>query len=199
MPLFKRFFLTLVLMTIVFPGTSLGETFTLELNANATDVEGKIEARLPRYETSLNLGAGVLYGKDERLISNLNFFLKDEIFIPALTLGLGFKGLYGYVTSNDTDYDIAGLGFLVLGEYDFRIDYPRIPVLISANSSLVPSPLCFKDGEQYFDFVLTAYVYIVNNAALLAGYRNINTKLEVDTNKFSEKDNAVFFGCRILF
>ena len=192
MPLVKRLFLTLILVGVVFSGTSLAQTFSVELNANANDVEGKFEVRMPNWETSVNLGVGVLYGKDERLISNLNFFLKDEIFMPSLTLGLGFKGLYGYVTSDETDYDIGGVGFMALGEYDFRIDYPRIPVLISLTGSLAPGPMCFADAEQYFDTVLTAYVYIVNNAALLAGYRHVNVKLEVDQNKFTEKDNAVF-------
>ncbi len=188
-----------MLTIFVFSGISFGETFTIELNANSSDVEGKIEARLPRYETSLNMGAGVLYTKDERLVSNLSFFLKDEIFLPALTLGLGFKGLYGYQTFGDADYDIAGVGFLLLGEYDFRIDYPRVPVLISVTSSLAPGPLCFKYSEQYYDVVLTAYVYLVDNAALLVGYRNINIKLEIDSAKHTEKDNSLFFGCRILF
>lgn len=199
MILIKKILLALALTLLIFPGISFGETFTIELNANSSDVEGKFEARLPGYETSLNLGGGVLYGKDERLISNVNFFLKDEIFLPALTLGLGFKGIYGYQTYGDTNYDIAGLGFLLLGEYDFRIDYPRVPILISVNSSLVPGPLAFKYAEQYFDVVLTAYVYLVDNAALLVGYRNIDIKLKIDDTQYREKDNAAFFGCRILF
>jgi len=47
--------------------------------------------------------------------------------------------------------------------------------------------------------VLTVYVYLVDNAALLAGYRNINIKLDIDDTQYKEKDNAAFFGCRILF
>ncbi len=195
----KKPFLILFILFLSFPAMVYAETITLELNANSTDVEGKFETKLQRYETDLRLGGGILFSKDNNLISNITFSLKDDIFIPALTLGLGFKGIYGRTDIDDTDYNVMALGFLLLGEYDFRKDYTQLPISIAANFSFSPTPLSFMDTEQYMDFNIALYFHIVDNASILAGYRNIETNINTDPDEVKETDDAIFFGCRLSF
>jgi len=57
---------------LLFTGNAFGEMAGLELNVNASDVEGKFEFRLPHYETTIMPGAGVLFSDDNYLISNIN-------------------------------------------------------------------------------------------------------------------------------
>ncbi len=195
----KQFLFLLFILFLFFPAMTYAETIILELNANSTDVEGKFETKFQGYETDLRLGGGILFSKDNNLISNITFSLKDDIFIPALTLGLGFKGIYGRTEIDDTDYTVMALGFLLLGEYDFRKDYTQLPISIAANFSFSPTPLSFMDTVQYMDFMIALYFHIVDNASILAGYRNMESKITTDPNDVNKTDDAIFFGCRLSF
>lgn len=189
------------MVTLILPAMSFAETYTLELNANTTDVEGKAEVKFQGYETDVRFGGGILYSDDEYLLTNVTLSLKDDIFTPALNLGLGFKGIYGRkeYENIDTDYNAMAVGFLLLAEYDFRKDYTQLPVSIGTNFSFSPKPLCFMDCEQYLDFMVAVYFHIVDNAAILAGYRYSEMEIDMDPGKDTSSYDAFYFGCRLSF
>ena len=49
-------------------------------------------------------GAAILR---QAFFGNIHFALKGEVFIPALTLGLGLKGLLGVAEDDNDDFDLA--------------------------------------------------------------------------------------------
>jgi len=192
----------ILIIFFLFPGFAFGEETTgIEVNVNSSDVEGKFEFRFPRYETNIIAGAGVLYSNDNYLITNLNISLKDQVLVRPLSFGIGFKGGFGTAEQYNIDYDMATIGFLFTGVYDFRKheDRFRIPVSLNSTFSIAPEPLCFIDTKQYFDFTFTAYVHVLKNASILAGYRHLDFRLKKTTDKMNETDNALFLGCKLHF
>ena len=73
----KKPSLCLIMLVLLIPSILNAQTISLELNANTTDVEGKAEARLQGYEADISIGGGIIFSKDDNLISNLTFSLKD--------------------------------------------------------------------------------------------------------------------------
>lgn len=183
------------------PAILFAETVTLELNANTEDVEGKAEFKLQQYEADVVLGGGVLFSKDDFLISNVSISVRDDMFTPALTLGLGFKGTYGRkeIEHSDDDFNASAIGFLFLGEFDFREVDTKIPLSIATNVSFSPDPLSFMDIDQYMDFMVALYVHIVKNAAVVVGYRYIEMKIDTDPGEVTSDYDSAYFGCRISF
>lgn len=186
-----------------FSGTAAAEMAGLELNVNTSDVEGKFEFRLPHYQIQIIPGAGVLYSDDNYLLSNINLSIRDQIFSPALSLGLGFKGTFGTaekrIGTAKNDYDAGALGFLLVGEYDFRKDYANVPVSVAAAFSGAPSPLCLADTDRFFDFNLSVYGHIIQHASVLAGYRHVNMRFGERATGVKVTDNAFFVGCKLHF
>lgn len=199
--LIQKIMFTCILFLFL-PVMAFGETTGLELNVNASDVEGKFEFRLPDYEADIMPGAGVLFSDDNYLLSNLNISIRDQIFSPALSLGVGFKGTFGTVEKPNSggNYDLGAFGFLLIGEYDFRQDpNVAVPVSLVATFSGSPDPLCFMDTERFFDFTFTVYGHIIKHASILAGYRHLNFHFGENANEVTVNDNAVFVGCKLHF
>ena len=191
-----------MLFTLIFHLTSHGETFDFEMNANSTDVEGKINAQLPVYGTYLNTGVGIISSEDDDdsyWLSNLNAALKDNILSESLTFGLGFKGLFGQAEVDNKEYKIRALNFLVIGEYDFRRTNLKLPLSLSLSYSTSPTPLNFSDTKKYQEFIFAVYGHIVGNAAVVAGYRNIDARYDADPNDVKHSDDAYFFGIKLMF
>ena len=197
----NKMILTVLLFTLVFPIISHGENFDFELNANSTDVEGKLNVQLPVYGTYLNVGAGAIFSDndDDYWVSNVSAALKDEVLLEALTLGLGFKGLTGQADVHNEDFNIRSLSFLALGEYDFRKTNIRLPISLSLSYAMSPTPLNFSDTKKYQEFISTVYVHIGNNAAAVVGYRNIDVRFDYDSGEAKHSDGAFFFGIKLLF
>jgi hypothetical protein len=174
-----------------------GQTLSLELNANSSDVEGKIDGLVYQYHADLFAGAGVLYSKDEYLFTNLNFSLRDKLFTPALTLGLGLKGVIGRVEFPVQDEDAYALGFMMLGAYDFREDRTRWPVSVTGSFTAAPYPLSFGDTESYLDANLAVNVHVVRHAAIVVGYRYIDVRFKRDSMSQKKNDHAALFGLKL--
>lgn len=197
----RKTFLLICIFCMTCPAILFAETVTLELNANTEDVEGKAEFKLQQYEADVALGGGVLFSKDDFLISNVSISVRDDMFTPALTLGLGFKGTYGRkeIEHSDDDFNASAIGFLFLGEFDFREVDTKIPLSIATNVSFSPDPLSFMDIDQYMDFMVALYVHIVKNAAVVVGYRYIEMKIDTDPGEVTSDYDSAYFGCRISF
>ncbi|MFZ5572084.1 MAG: YfaZ family outer membrane protein [Thermodesulfobacteriota bacterium] len=170
-----------------------------ELNVNSSDLEGKIEGQVYQYQADLFAGAGLLYSKNDYWVGNINFSLRESVLSPALTLGLGLKGVMGRSDFDYADFSAYALGFMALGEYDFRKDYTQWPVSVSTGFTIAPSVLSFADTDRYLDGNVTVYGHFMKNAAVLLGYRY--TEMRFETNRYEAKDadDAVFIGVRFSF
>ena len=195
----KKHIVLLIWITLLFSGTTYGEQVVLELNANSNDVEGKVDIQFPAYEALVSAGGSVIVSSDNYSVGDIHFIVKDEVFTPALTLGLGFKGVMGQVEIHDFDFDLGAVGFVLLGEYDLRQIYPKIPLCGYANISFSPSPLSFGETESYVWANLGLRAYIVKQAAAVIGYRYLETKFEDDPGEKKESFNAIFFGLQLTF
>ena len=175
-------------------------TYNLQIYANSDDFVAGIESESLISEAVLSVGGGVIFSEDEYRMGNFYFTVQDEVFIPALTLGLGFKGILGTAEiHNGDDYNIAAVGFTVLGEYDFRKIYYNLPVLIYSNFTGAPAPLCFGDTDTYLEFNIGVKGYIVNNAAVVLGYKSIEVRFDDDPDENKLTDDAFYFGVEISF
>lgn len=199
--MWNRFRATLVaaLAVCLFSSTAIAGSVSVEVNANTDDVAGVVEYDSQAFGAVLNLGGGLIFSDNDYTLGNLHIALKDELFAPALTLGLGFKGLFGQAEISDEEYDVAAIGFVLLGEYDFRKIYVNFPILIYAEVSGSPDPLSFRDTTGYLDFNTGIRAYIVRSAAIVAGYRVVKIDLE-DSNTSDElNDDAWYIGLRLTF
>lgn len=194
----KRIGLIVALLALVLPRTSLAQNLTAEIDANSSDIELKIGHDFPLYENTAEIGFGVSYS-DDFLISNVNFVLKGQVFVPELTLGLGFKGTVGEVEIHNVDYDLRAIGFLVLGEYDFGEKFLNLPIRASASLSVAPDPLCFSDTDRYLEFSTGIYLYVVRNGAIGIVYRSFEARFDVASGKPKDSDDAVLLGFTLGF
>ena len=186
------------LIITALPVGAFGERLGIELNANTSDLEGKVDVRVPNYEADIFLGAGGLYNEDNYFIANGNCFIRDEVFSPALTLGIGFKALVGEVELSRIDYDLASMNFALFGRYDFRKNYYDMPFSVEVGVSGATKPLCFNDTERYIDCTGAVYGHIVHNAAILVGGRYLDMRFDRGAGEVKTKEYAIFFGCKLF-
>ena len=187
------------MVILLLSATSFAGSVSVEVNANTDDVAGVVEYDSQAFGAVLNLGGGLIFSDNDYTVGNLHIALKDEIFAPALTLGLGFKWLLGQAEVSDDEYDVTAIGFVLLGEYDFRKIYLNFPILIFAEVSGSPDPLSFRDTTGYMDFNTGIRAYLVRSAAIVAGYRVLKIDLE-DSNTSDElNDDGWYIGLRLTF
>ncbi len=199
--LFKRFRPTLfvAMALVVFYGVAHAGSVSFELNANMDDVAGVVDYDSQAFGAVLNAGGGLIFSDNDYTLGNLHIALKDQLFAPALTLGLGFKGVLGQTEVSSEDYDIAAIGFSLLGEYDFREIYTNFPIMIFAEVTGAPDPLSFRDTTTYMDFNTGIRGYIVRNAAIVVGYRVLKVDLEANNTSDELTDDAFYIGLRLVF
>ena len=187
------------MVMLLLAATAGAGSVSMEINANTDDVAGVVEYDSQAFGAVLNTGGGLIFSDNDYTLGNLHIALKDELFTPALTLGLGFKGLVGEANVSQEDYDVTAIGFVLLGEYDFRKIYLNFPVLIFAEFSGAPDPLSFRDTTSYMDFNTGIRAYIVRTAAIVAGYRVIEINFEDSNSSDTLTDDAWYIGLRLTF
>jgi hypothetical protein len=174
-------------------------TYHAQIHANSDDFMAEVGSESLISDAVLKVGAGVAFSEGDYNMGNVYFAVQDEVFIPALTLGLGFKGVLGTADVDDDDYNIVAIGFMALGEYDFRKIYYNLPLLIYASFTGSPDPLSFDDTDTYLEFDVGVKGYIVRNAAVVLGYRIIEVRFDEDPDKIKLKNDAFYFGVEISF
>ena len=195
----KKTAFVVILIFVLFPVVSLAANTNLQINVNSSDVEIDIESYLLTYETPILFGAGVISSDENYWISNVRIAVVDEVLVPALNLGLGFKVAYGKADVLDEEYDLAALCFHFLGKYDFRERATStLPISAAASFSVAPGVLSFGNTERYTEFKITVNFHINKSAAVLVGYRTEQARfinsIEVDLD-----DDDVFFGFKLSF
>ncbi len=187
-------------LILMFAAPCLAKSIRLELYANSEDIILGVASETLIADTTLNFGAeGVFSGEDYRF-GNAYFTLKNEVFKPALTLGLGLKAVLGNAEDeDDVDYDLAAAGFVLLGEYDFRKVYYNFPIVIQADVTYAPDPMTAADTAGYNEFNLRLKGYLVKSAALVLGYKNIFVDFEKDEDDYELSDDIIYFGIEFSF
>jgi hypothetical protein len=194
----KRLVFSVLFIVFLFPRASLGENLNLELYANSNDIRFQMGWEFLAFDSYPEFGFGIDYG-DDYLITNLRFTIKDEVFAPGLTLGLGLQGYAGEVEIHNKDFDLQALCFVVLGEYDFKEVFTRFPVKAAASVSMAPDALSFSDTNRYLEFSAGIYVYLVRTGALGVGYRRFEARFDQPPGEVKTTDDALFIGFRLGF
>jgi hypothetical protein len=192
------FLLTLLLI----PGPTPAADTSFQLNVNSDEVEGRIDVKLNPYQTPMSFGGGFLYSDDneEYWLANINLAVKDEVFTPPLSLGAGFKGIFGRTDFGPFDRDTAALAFQFLGEFDFRkTTSANVPISIVAEVSYAPDILSFNDTEKYFDFYTAGYFHINYFASVFVGYRDLEIDYKAGGRKDTLSDDSFFLGVKLSF
>ncbi len=195
----KRAISIACLLLLLAPSLAAAEMFNCQLNVNSSDLEGKIEGQVYQYQADLFAGAGFLFSKNDYWVGNVNVTVRDSVLSPALNVGLGLKGIMGRADYDYADFSAYALGFMILGEYDFRKDYTQWPVSISTGFTIAPSVLSFGDTDRYIDGNVTVYGHIMKNAAILVGYRYTDMRFKTRLYRAKKADDAVFIGARFSF
>ncbi len=136
---------------------------------------------------------------DEYKIANVKLALGDEILIPGLRCGLGFKALGGEVEKDRRDGDLLAVGFLLSAAYEIPEIALPIPVEVSASVCAAPRALCFLDSETYLEIGTSLDFHIVKNGAIVLGYKQLKVHIHEHHRHWTMRDDAVFIGLRLKF
>ncbi|OQY03840.1 MAG: hypothetical protein B6I22_10725 [Desulfobacteraceae bacterium 4572_123] len=194
----RKIALAAVITVFIFQGTVQAANTSIGVNIGRSELEGWVDTQLNPYDTPLTVGAGYLYSDDDYWIANAHMTVKDEVFIPGLSLGLGFRGVLGEVEIYRRDYDVGAFCLQVLGDYDFRKNTTRLPISISASISGAPEILSFRDTERYVEFATTFNFHINNWATAFAGYRKIDIEFDKPVARDWD-DDSIFGGIKLSF
>jgi YfaZ precursor len=91
------------------------------------------------------------------------------------------------------------VGFMVLGEYDFRKVYYNFPIVLQGDVTSAPKPMTAADADSYNELNLRIKGYLVKSAALVLGYKNINVRLDKDSDDYKLSDDMIYFGIEFSF
>ena len=194
----KKLVFLVVFVVFLFPKASVAEKVNLELYANSDDIKFQIGWEFLAFNSYPELGFGIDYG-DDYLIGNVRLAIRDEVFTPGLTLGLGLQGYFGEVEIRNRDFDLQALSFLVIGEYDFRKAFTGLPVKVAASISMAPDALSFSDTKRYLELSAGIYVCLLRTGALGVGYRRFEARFDQPPGEVKVTDDALFVGFHLGF
>ena len=173
----------------------------LVLNIGDKFIEGRVDVKPNPERLPLSIGGGVIINEKDPdyWLANVNFSLQDEVFVPALSLGLGLKGVFGTTKFVTGDRDTLGLPIEFLAGFDFRKSTVNIPVSLFASLAYAPSALSFSDTDNYLEFYTTGSFHINNFSAIYVGYRKLEIEYEAGGRKDKLNDDAWLVGVKFSF
>jgi hypothetical protein len=190
-------FICLICLTI----NGLAADGDFELNINTTDVEALFNVRPRPQDIPLGLGGGFLYSEDDEdyWIANFQVSVVDEVYVPALQLGIGLQAVFGSADYPTRDYDIAALPFTFIAGYDLRKAKINWPISFLAHFEFAPAILSFSDTDEYLRFTLNGYFHINHFAAVYIGYRDLSIDFKDGSTSEKLSDGAGYLGIRLSF
>ncbi len=188
----------IIVVTIITPGISFANTYHAEINVSESFLEAKFDATMPIEQGSLTTGISAIYDDDDYKIVSGNIAVGNEVFTPGLRCDLGFKGVWGEVDEDHKDGDLLAISFLLSAVYDIPETVSAIPLEVSAIVCAAPDSLCFEESERYIDVRTTLGFRILENAAILVGYRHIKVHFD-DHRDWKMSDDVLFVGYRLRF
>lgn len=193
--------LTVCIVTGVFAMAAVcaqAQTLSVDLGVSSDNIRANAQVETEYNGSTLYAGAGGFYMEDDFTLYHLKAGLKQSVFSPALTLGLGFKAVAGEAEVGPWDYDVAAIGFNLLGAFDFSKTSAEVPVTLFANVTLAPDPLSFSDCSQYLEYTAGVEFYIIENGAIVAEYMKIETDLDHPGGREFEKSaDTIYLGFRL--
>lgn len=198
-------FLVLTLLSAV---SHAVDAFDIEINANQSELEGRIGIRHPVLsETLLSTGLGVVSSDEkEYTVGGLDLSFGSESIIRGLHLGIGFKGIFGRAEKKRRESGMLALAFLVSMVYDIpEIEiYDGIPLdfEFSATVDTAPEPLSFGDSDSYLDFKTALGLNVLGKkrGAVLVGYRSIQAEFhKEERNEWEMSESSWFVGYKFRF
>lgn len=173
---------------------SRAQTFSARLSAGADSINADVQATTPLQGSTLTVGGGGLYMEDDYSLLTLNAGLQQSLFDPALTLGLGFKGIIGEAEKNNVDFDVAAIGFSANAEYNLDKTPAKLPISVYTGATGAPDPLSFEDCTKYLEYYAGINIYLIENGALVAQYTRLEFDLEKSRLKTEKSENLFFLG-----
>ncbi len=173
----------------------------LQLNIGDKFIEGRVDVK-PKPDTyPLSVGGGFIVSDNnpDYWLGNVNFSLQDEVFVPALSLGLGLKGVFGRSDFATGDRDTFALPIEFLVGYDFRKSSVNIPVSLFGSLAYAPSALSFSDTDEYFETYTTASFHINYYASVYVGYRKLVIDYKAGGRNDELDDDAWLIGVKFSF
>ena len=187
-----------LLVFLLLPGTVSATQTTVELNANHETVEGRLHLKYPALQNTLTVGYNGIYKEDEYRLAGAEFLLGDEI-LPDLSCSIGFRGVYGEVTSIPKDPNISSVGFSGKAKYTLFRDELRFPLILATQLTVSPKPLSFEDTENYWSFRSNLDINVLQNSGITVGYRYRDADLEKRGIERSYSEDSVFIGFKLTF
>ena len=192
---------TILIMGAAWLSPAAAAETNMHLNIGDKFIEGRVDVKPNPDAYPLSVGGGfIINEKDpDYWLGNVNFSLQDEVFVPALSLGLGLKGVFGTTDFVTGDRDTLALPIEFLAGYDFRKSPVNIPVSLLATLAYAPSALSFSDTDKYLEFYTTGSFHINYYAAVYVGYRKLEIDYEAGGRKDELSDDAWLIGVRFTF
>jgi len=189
----------IVFIAITMSGVSFADTYHWRLSAGRSALEGRFDVTREIDQGLLTAGVGAVYSNnsDDYKIADVKFSLGNEIFVPGLRCDLGFKGLFGDVEKDHRDGDLMAMGFLLSAAYETPRTISPIPVVVSVAVCASPEPLCFLDSERYLEIETNLSVHIIENGAIVLGYKYIKVRIDDDPGHWNMSDDFVFIGFQL--
>jgi hypothetical protein len=205
----KRLIGSIVFITIIIASgisfaenaDSNGDSYSFELGASSSGLEARFDARRPVDQGYLTAGVGGVYedNHEEYKILDAKIAFGSENLVPQLTVELGFKGFLGDIERRRRDGDLAAIGFLLAAAYEIPKTVSPIPVEFFASACLAPSPLSFLDSERFSQIGFGVGFHVIENAAVLLGYKHINVHIHEHHRHWTMRDDAVSIGLRLSY
>lgn len=183
---------------MLLPATVSATQTTVELNANHETVEGRLHLKYPALQNTLTVGYNVIYKEDEYRLAGAEFLLGDEI-LHNLSCSIGFRGVYGEVTSVPKDPNISSVGFSGKAEYTFLRNKLRFPLILATQLTVSPKPLSFEETESYWSFRSNLDINVLQNSGITMGYRYRDADLEKRGIEESYTEGSIFLGFKLTF
>ncbi|MFW6146828.1 MAG: YfaZ family outer membrane protein [Thermodesulfobacteriota bacterium] len=187
-------FVFLLLTGVCYAGTNL-----IELNVSQSTIQAGYEHKMPVEYGFLTGGIGAQYSEDDYKIGELKFALGNVMSSAGLAFNLGFKGVLGNVEKGSEEADVMALCFLFEGTVTVPETLLPIPVDLSLDAAMAPDPLCFLDSDRYLDLKASLDFRIIRNAAVLIGYRYVETRVEQGSDNWEMSDGTIFIGYQLKF
>ena len=195
----KRIVGQVIFLILIISSVSFASTYDLELNGGDAALEARFNATLPLEEHFLKTGVGAIYRDDEYEIIDVTLALNGHIVVPELQFTIGAKGVAGNIQMDHLEGDLTAIGLLVSGIYTLPKTILPFPLDISASFSLAPKAFCFSDSERYLDIRTSLDFHMVDNGALILGYRYTEIRFDVGNEQRQMSDETLFVGFRIMY
>lgn len=183
---------------LLLPSTVSATQTTVELNANQETVEARLQLKYPALQNTLSVGYSGIYKEDEYRLAGAEILLGNEI-LQDLSCSIGFRGVYGEVTSIPKDPNISSVGFSGKAKYTLFREELRFPLILATQLTVSPKPLSFEDTEDYWSFRSNLDINILQDSGITVGYRYREADLEKRGIERSYSEGSVFLGFKLTF